>query len=183
MSNYGLKFFLVGLGLAVHHSTQAASLDSTLVQPTTLIVDHSISEAQSKAQSLAARRYYTFWNTGDAAFAKAALAENFKDLNLPKGRPQGPGGPLKASKHFREAVPDLKVQVTEMLIVGDRVIGRLHFTGHFTGKFMGEQGKGQAIDFSAVDIYRISQGKIIENWHLEDNLTLLQQLGVVKMKD
>jgi predicted ester cyclase len=146
------------------------------------VLDHSISQAQSAAQSLAARRYYTFWHTGDPTFAKAALAENFKDLNLPQGRPQGPEGPLQASKGFREAVPDLNLEVAEMLIVGDRVIGRLHFRGHFTGKFMGEQGNGQLVEFSAVDIYRIANGKIIENWHLEDNLTLLKQLGVATLK-
>jgi hypothetical protein len=53
-----------------------------------------------------------------------------------------------------------------MLIVGDRVIGRLRFTGHFTGTF----GSGAAAR---------QGGRIAENWHLEDNLTLLQQLGVV----
>ena len=41
------------------------------------------------------------------------------------------------------------------------------------------QGDGRAIDFIATDIYRIANGRIAENWHLEDNLTLLQQLGAV----
>lgn len=180
MSN--LKKLTTALGFAACSYAFGASIDANLVRPASVILDRSISEAARDSQSLAARRYYTFWNTGDSRFAKAALDENFKDLNLPEGRPQGPEGPLHASKHFRAAVPDLKVDVDEMLIVGDKVIGRLHFTGHFTGKFMNEQGKGQPIDFSAVDIYRIANGKIIENWHLEDNLTLLQQLKVVTMK-
>lgn len=185
MAFQNLKYSLIKLTATlgfVASPLLAASFDEALVQPANIIKDHSISDAQNQAQSLAARRYYTFWNTGDAHFAKAALAESFKDLNLPQGRPQGPQGPLQASQHFREAVPDLKMEVSEMLIVDDRVIGRLHFTGHFTGKFMGQQGDGQAVDFSAVDIYRIADGKIIENWHLEDNLTLLQQLNVVSMK-
>lgn len=184
MTKHMVKNFLglLALGVVTHNTAIAAPLGEGLVQPKTLVVDGSLSETQRNALILAARRYYTFWHTGDAGFAKAALAENFKDLNLPQGRPQGPEGPLQASKQFREAVPDLKAEVTEMWVVGDKVIGRLHFTGHFTGKFMGTQGTGQAIDFSAVDIYRIEQGKIIENWHLEDNLTLLKQLGAVTMK-
>ena len=40
-------------------------------------------------------------------------------------------------------------------------------------------GKGQSIDFIATDIYRVADGRIAENWHLEDNLTFLQQLGVI----
>jgi predicted ester cyclase len=133
--------------------------------------------------SLAARRYYAFWNTGDVRYADAALAPDFVDRNLPNGRPQGLEGPVFASKIFRAAVPDLHLEVEEMLIVGDRVIGRLRFSGHFTGTFgngaTARQGDGQAIDFIATDIYRIANGRIAENWHLEDNLTLLQQLEVI----
>jgi predicted ester cyclase len=77
----------------------------------------------------------------------------------------------------------MHIEVEEMLIVGDRVIGRLRSTGHFTGTFRNgaaaRQGDGRAIDFIAIDIYRIANGRIAENWHLEDNLTLLQQLGAV----
>ena len=42
------------------------------------------------------------------------------------------------------------------------------------------QGQGQAIDFYAFDLYQVNaQGRISDNWHLEDNLTLLRQLGVL----
>lgn len=161
----------------------ATPTDSVLTVPKSVIADRSTPSAQREAMTLAARRYYTFWNTGDPAYAQAALARNFRDRNLPPGRPQGPDGPLFASRIFRGAVPDLRMEVEEMLIVGDRVVGRLRFTGHFTGTFgsgaQAKQGDGRPIDFIAVDIYRIEEGRIAENWHLEDNLTLLQQLGVV----
>jgi predicted ester cyclase len=147
------------------------------------VIDLSIPAPQREAMSLVARRYYAFWDTGDVAYVHAALASDFVDRNLPAGRPQGPEGPVLASKNFRTAVPDLHLEVEEMLIVGDRVVGRLRFTGHFTGTFgsgaAARQGDGRAIDFIATDIYRIANGRIAENWHLEDNLTLLQQLGVV----
>jgi predicted ester cyclase len=42
------------------------------------------------------------------------------------------------------------------------------------------QGQGQEINFIATDIYRVVNGQITDNWHLEDNLTFLQQLGLVK---
>ena len=72
-----------------------------------------------------------------------------------------------------------EVLLEQMIVAGDRVVTHLHFTGHFTGTFNGVQGNGQAVDFIATDIYRIRDGKITDNWHLEDNLTFLQQLGVV----
>ncbi|MDE1194152.1 MAG: ester cyclase [Pseudomonas sp.] len=35
------------------------------------------------------------------------------------------------------------------------------------------------VSFIATDIYRIANGQIAESWYLEDNLTFLQQIGVV----
>src|SRR5260370_34021729 len=150
-----------------------------LVRPTTLIADTSLSKSSLESLTLAPRRYDTFWHTGDGRLAKASLSPAFIDHTLPKGRTQGPEGPLMASKTFRSAVPDLTCEVEQMLVAGDRVTAFLHFRGHFTGTFGGHAGHGQPVDFIAMDIYRVQNGLITEDWHLEDNLTLMQQLGVV----
>ncbi|MGO4368999.1 ester cyclase [Pseudomonas sp. PAB10] len=173
------RCWLLSSLVAVAVSPVFAATDP-LVQPRTVIVDHSLAKAQVDAQILAARRYGTFWTTGDEALARAALAPDFKDSTLPPGRPQGITGPIAASKTMHAAIPDIQCEVEQMMVVGDRVIAHLRFTGHFTGQFKGVQGTGQTIDFIATDIYRVVEGRIAENWHLEDNLTLLQQLGMVK---
>ena len=127
--------------------------------------------------SSAGRRYPVELSSTDGS--REALAADFTDRTLPVGRPQGIAGPLAASQGFHRAVPDVHADVEQMIVAGDRVVTHLHFTGHFTGTFNGVQGNGQAVDFIATDIYRIRDGKITDNWHLEDNLTFLQQLGVV----
>lgn len=60
---------------------------------------------------------------------------------------------------------------------------RVHmkFTGHLTGKFGQTQGKRQSIAFIATDLVRVQNGRIVDNWHIEDNLTLLQQMGIAKL--
>ena len=150
-----------------------------LVRPTTLIADTSRSAAALESLTLAPRRYDTFRHTGDERLANAALSPSFIDHTLPKGRTQGREGPLMASRTFRSAVPDLTCQVEQMLVAGDRVTAFLHFRGHFTGTFGGRAGQGQTVDFIAVDIYHVQNGLITEDWHLEDNFTLMQQFGVV----
>ncbi|AOK34143.1 ester cyclase [Burkholderia cenocepacia] len=157
----------------------AASRAADLVAPHSLTVAAGLPAAQARAQILAARRYGTFWNTGDPALARAALAVDFTDRTLPPGREQGVPGPLAASGTMRDAIPDLRCDIEQMIVAGDRVVVHLHFRGHFTGAFNGTAGRGQAIDFIATDIYRIDQGRIAENWHIEDNLTLMRQLGLV----
>jgi predicted ester cyclase len=153
--------------------------DTALIEPNSLIVDRSLPRAQVKSQVIAARRYDTFWNTGDEALARAALAPNFVDNTLPTGRPQGPAGPLAASRLVRAAIPDVSCEIEQMIVAGDRVVAHLRFRGHFTGHFEQIQGHGQTINFIATDIYRIADGRIAENWHIEDNLTLQQQLGLI----
>jgi predicted ester cyclase len=146
-----------------------------------LIIAAPIPDAQREATIKAVRAFYDFWNTGDEALLKDAIASNFTDHTLPPGRPQGPEGPAFASRRFRAAVPDLKVTVEKMIVAGDYVTVHMNFTGHFTGKFGQTQGKGQPVPFIATDLVKVENGRITDNWHIEDNLTLLQEMGVAKV--
>ncbi|MFD1330956.1 ester cyclase [Methylopila musalis] len=151
-----------------------------LARPQELIVDKSLSGASVAAMLKPVDAFYGFWNNGSQALLDQAIAPTFTDHTLPPGRPQGPQGPAAASKAFLAAVPDLKVAVVQRLVVGDRVVSHLRFTGHFTGDFMGTAGKGQPIDFIATDILRVTGGRITDNWHLEDNLTFMKQIGLAR---
>jgi predicted ester cyclase len=175
---YLLLRWLVALSLSIVVGPAFAT-QNTLIQPQVLVVDHSLPKASLAEEVLAARRYDTFWDSGDEALARAALAPDFIDSTLPSGRPQGVAGVLNASKTFRIAVPDLHCEVRQMIVAGDRVVTHLHFTGHFTGTFLGTRGQGQKVEFIATDIYRVAGGRIAEDWHLEDNLTFFQQVGLV----
>jgi len=179
VSAHWRSLIVTGTVLVTVTILSAQSAAAELVEPKTLIVDASLPKAQAEAQILAARRYDTFWSTGEEALAKEALAPDFMDRTLPAGRAQGLPGPLAASKFVRAAIPNLTCAIEQMIVAGDRVVVHLHFRGHFTGRVKERDGKGESIDFVATDIYRIANGRIAENWHIEDNLTLFQQLGLV----
>jgi predicted ester cyclase len=146
-----------------------------------VVVATTIPPAQQAAEFDVAKRFYAFWNTGDASLLATALSPGFTDHTLPPGRPQGPEGPAFASRQFRQAVPDLEVDVTKMIVANDYVTVHMTFHGHFTGTFGTVQGKGQPIRFIATDLLRIEAGRITDNWHIEDNLTLLTMMGVAKL--
>lgn len=164
--------------LTIFLTCGSANAAEKLPEPLHVTVEGS--KAQTAASVLAARRYAAFWNTGDEAYAKAALAKDFMDRTLPAGRVQGVAGPLQASKAFRTAVPDLSAEIVQLVVAGDRVTAHYRFKGHFTGRFGDVVGKGQAIDFQAFDVYRVQSGQIAENWHLEDNLQLMKQMEIIK---
>ncbi len=168
---------LLSLAVPLAATAGPAHAESTLVRPRTLVVDRSLSPAQTDALTTAALRYDTFWNTGDPELERLALDPAFIDRTLPPGRAQGVTGPLDASATMRAAIPDLGCEVEQMIVAGDRVVAHLHFRGTFTGVFEGRHGSGQNVDFIATDIYRVVGGRITDNWHLEDNQTLSRQLG------
>jgi predicted ester cyclase len=171
-----------GIGLSGAPAQAESVNDAKAYQatkPRELIVEQGRPKAQVAQMLRPVDALYAFWDNGDAALLKPALADGFTDHTLPPGRPQGPGGPPAAMKAFSAAVPDIRLAVLQRLVVGDRVVSHLRFTGHFTGAFKGRRGQGQPIDFIATDILRIKDGRITDNWHLEDNLTFLQQVGAV----
>ncbi|GAA0271686.1 hypothetical protein GCM10009527_080120 [Actinomadura nitritigenes] len=149
-----------------------------LVKPGALTVDRSIGEERARLEVHLAQRLYTFWNTGRQEYLDAAVDPEFRDETLPAGRPQGPAGPVFASKGFRAAVPDLTCELADVLVTGDKITARLVFRGHFTGTFDGVRGEGQKVDFNAIDIQQVGADRIVRDWHIEDNQTLLAQMGV-----
>jgi len=177
---YALAAALV---LAASGPAVAAGFDDAaalaLTRPQVLVVDGNLTPSRRTALLKPVDAFYGFWVNGSPRLLAIALSPRFVDHTLPPGRPQGPTGPAAASKAFLTAVPDLKVAVEQRIVVADRVVSHLRFTGHFTGSFQGVIGKGQPIDFIATDILKVRDGKITDNWHLEDNLTFLKQIGLV----
>ncbi len=147
--------------------------------PKSVTIDKSLPAAEAQAMIHTARMFYAFWNTGEEKYLRASVAADFHDNTLPKGRPQGYKGILFASANFRKAVPDLRCSVEDLIIAGDKIVCRMVFTGHNTGPLDGHPPSGNEVRFIAVDVLHVRGGKVFEDWHLEDNLTFLQQIGVV----
>ena len=120
----------VGLVAALTLSLSAPAFAADSVQINDLVIAAPMPDAQREATMKAIRAFYDFWNTGDEALMKQAIASNFTDHTLPPGRPQGPEGPAFALRRFRAAVPDLKVTVEKMIVAGDYVTVHMNFTGH-----------------------------------------------------
>ena len=179
-SHWSIICVLLSIALT---QTAAQAQGQALPQPESMTVDRSLSPAAAAQMIKTARLFYAFWDTGNAEYASAAVDNNFRDNTLPEGRPQGPKGLLYASQTLRSAVPDLHCTIKDLLVNGDKVTARLLFTGTHKGEFMGHPATGKPVRFFAIDILRIRSGKIVEDWHLEDNLTLFEQLGVVSLKN
>ena len=77
------------------------------------------------------------------------------------------------------AAPDFHVKVEDVIADGDRVAGRYTETGTWTGPFMGMEPTGKAFSYPAIEIWRITNGKITGMWMARDLLTWSTQMGIV----
>jgi hypothetical protein len=69
------------------------------------VVDAHLDRALAEREILAARRYGSFWATGEEALARAALAPDFMDRTLPAGRAQGWPGRWRPRRAFARPCP------------------------------------------------------------------------------
>ncbi len=106
-------------------------------------------------------------------------AEDFVNLSAPPGMPTDREGGKMFLGGFLNAFPDSHVAIDDMIAEGDRVATKKTFTGTHTGEFMGIAPTGNHVTLQYVDILRLRDGRIIEHWLSMDQLSFMQQLGVI----
>jgi len=77
------------------------------------------------------------------------------------------------------AFPDAHTTIDDLIAEGDRVVVRQTFHGTHQGELIGIPPTGKQVSVTGIDIFRIANGKAVEQWANYDDLGLLQQLGVV----
>jgi steroid delta-isomerase-like uncharacterized protein len=92
---------------------------------------------------------------------------------------RGPAGYLAIIGMMRGGFPDIQWTLEETIAEGDKVAARFTMRGTHKGTFHGVPPTGMNIEVRAMNIYRFSKGKILEEYGQPDLLGLLQQIGAV----
>ena len=82
---------------------------------------------------------------------------------------------------MRSGFPDIQWTLEEMIAEGDKVAARFTMRGTHQGAFFGVPPTGNKISVKAINFYRLSGGKIVDEHGQPDLLSLLQQIGAVPM--
>ncbi len=125
------------------------------------------------------RRWVEFWNTGDAEGVGALVAPGYvrHDPNGPEVR--GPEGERRPVATYLAAFPDLHFTIEDLVAEGDTVVARFTVRGTHRGELLGIAPTGTRVALAAMELYRLADGKVAEQWVMMDALGLLQQLGAV----
>ena len=76
-----------------------------------------------------------------------------------------------------EALPDVKWEIKEVLIAGDRIIVRGEASGTPSGVFRGIPASGKSFKVMAIDVHTIENGKMKRTYHVEDWAGAMRQLS------
>ena len=78
---------------------------------------------------------------------------------------------------FFAALPDLTATMEDLVVAGDRVVGRFVYRGTHRGDLMGIPATGRRVEMRSIDIWRVADGMFVEHWDELNTLQVLQQLG------
>ncbi len=136
-----------------------------------------MSTEQNKA--LVRRIFEEGVNQNNPGVVDELLAPDFVIYDPPFGIQPNRQGFRQIFTAFRTAFPDIHVTFEQELADGDYVIHRGYVTATHKGEFQGIAPTGKQVKVKTLDIWRVANGKAVENWVQMDMLGLMQQLGVV----
>jgi predicted ester cyclase len=97
---------------------------------------------------------------------------------MPDDPEVGPSARRNLYEMFLQAIPGARGEVLGLVAEGDKVVLHDRFGGTHRGEFLGRPGTGNRIEWMAIHIYTIRDGKIIEDAYMRDELAIMQQLGL-----
>ena len=120
------------------------------------------------------------WNQGRAEAIDELLADEAVVHGLGADL-RGPVDFRSFQSAYRQAFPDVKLQLDEIVAQGDIVAAR--WTGKAThlGEGLGFAATGRQVHLNGMIFVRVERGKLVEGWNNFDQLGMLQQLGVVNL--
>jgi len=120
--------------------------------------------------------FSTVWSEGHVERIPDLFSEHFVG-HFPDGTVNGREGLASEVNAHRTAFPDWTEEVEDVIIDRDRVAVRFRSQGTNTGDFLGNPPTGNHVEISEVVIFRLTDGKIAEQWVYPDMLSLQRQLN------
>jgi steroid delta-isomerase-like uncharacterized protein len=77
----------------------------------------------------------------------------------------------------RAAFPDIQVTVEDQIAEGDKVSTRRTWQATHQGPYRGIAATGRRVKWTQISIVRFVDGRIVEDWAVADELSILRQLG------
>ena len=130
----------------------------------------------SKPEQLA-ETYLTMLNTRNADLVDQIVAEQYVNHNVVVADGREANRAFWAD--FFHGLPDVTATREDLIVAGDRVVGRFIYRGTHTGDLLGIPPTGAAVTMRSIDIWRVEDGLFVEHWDELNLMEVFQQVGVL----
>jgi predicted ester cyclase len=89
----------------------------------------------------------------------------------------GPAGPKRRIADRLTGFPDCVTSIQDVFTSGDKLVIRLVWRGTHTGPYGGVEATGKAVEVRDMAIWRFQDAMVQEIWTVQDQFSLLQQVG------
>ncbi|GAA4861992.1 ester cyclase [Saccharopolyspora rosea] len=121
------------------------------------------------------------WDRGEVAALDDLLAPDYVRRSHSASTAQNREEFAASVLAVRDAFPDLRTSIDDMLVDGDRVAVRWHSLGTHTGEFLGVPPTGRPVRVSGATFSRFDGDRIVEEWVTWDPRQLLSALGIIPL--
>jgi predicted ester cyclase len=133
-------------------------------------------EINLNANRKVVKKYHEVWSNGQVTELNKILAPEFVCHFINGIEWKGIEGANNSISSHRKSFPDWNEEIVDMISEGDKVVTRYKSTGTQRGTFNGLDSTGKKVTIYETSIYRIANGKIVEQWGFPDALGLNSQL-------
>jgi predicted ester cyclase len=124
------------------------------------------------------RFFHDVLEKGDLGVLDAMVDRAFVDHQPAPGQGPGVEGVRQFVTAMRAGISGLRVDVEHLIAEGELVSSVVTIRGKHTGDLMGVPPSGQEVTMRIADVVRISNGKVVERWGVEDMSGLGVPAGV-----
>jgi predicted ester cyclase len=117
------------------------------------------------------------WHNANPRAIDEFLAPNYKRHRTPTSSPLTREEQKSLIEAFRVVFPDVEITLEDLIAEADKIAFRSTMRATDQGELMGIAATGKKVVFGLLDVYRIEDGKIVEQWGGPNMFDLLTQLG------
>ncbi|KAI5463911.1 hypothetical protein BGZ63DRAFT_382539 [Mariannaea sp. PMI_226] len=147
---------------------------------------------QEKNRRIVARYWEEFWTKGNTEVVDELCSDEFTVFYPMHGRSEGKEAAKQSLINFKKAFPDVSFKLLSpfpLIAENDYVVARWFGGGKHTGEAFFDlpvgslpfPNSGKEMRFPGTTIFKLRNGKIVEEVGEESALVALQQLGLLKM--
>jgi steroid delta-isomerase-like uncharacterized protein len=132
-------------------------------------------------KALVRRWFDEVWNQGREATIDELFGADGIAVGLGAGEApvHGPAEFRIFHRNLRSALPDIDIQIDDIISEGDTVAVRITLNATHTGQGLGVAPTGNKVRIAGIIMVRFADGKIVRGWNSWDQLGLLQQIKAI----